>query len=96
VTTLYRDGETRASTSASCLSSSWGCDKCDGWTCNYGGAPNPDVVDYTLAALGRYEFGTGTGDYYFDGALRDVRLYARALPSAEIADIAGSWTPPTG
>jgi hypothetical protein len=64
------------------------------WTKDDGVAPNPSTVPYTRAALGRYESSNNNGLYYFDGALRDVRLYARALGGDEIAAIAGSWTPP--
>ncbi len=62
------------------------------WTKNDGAAPSPEAVTYKYASLGRYD-GSG-GKYYFDGAMRDVRLYARALSKAEIQDVAGSWYPP--
>ena len=58
-------------------------------------APNPGAVAYTRAALGRDEY-YSSGSDYFDGALRDVRLYARALPGAEVAVLAGdAGDPPT-
>ena len=57
------------------------------WTQDDGVAPNPSAVNYRCVALGRSNWASGTG-YYFDGALRDVRLYARALGGDEIAAIA--------
>jgi hypothetical protein len=91
---LYRDGETRASTSCAGSASSYGCEICDGWTCDAGIAPNPESIAYEYAALGRYETATSSG-IYFDGALRDVRLYPRALSVAEIEAIAADWAPPS-
>ena len=42
-------------------------------------------VNYTYAALGRCDVCSGgLGSNYFDGALRDVRMYAHALSKEEI------------
>ena len=63
----------------------------DGWSKSDNSvAPNPNAVTYRYAALGRDET---TGTNYFDGALRDVRLYARALPEDEVAVLAAAWDP---
>ena len=59
-----------------------------GWTKSDGVAPNPTAMAYTYAALGRDDLGTGAS--YFDGALRDVRLYARALGADEVATLAAT------
>ena len=57
----------------------------DGWTKSDGRPPNPSAVAYTQAALGRSDF---SSDCYFDGALRDVRLYTHALAADEVAALA--------
>jgi len=68
---LYRDGATQ-----------------DDWQWNAaatgGVAANPTAVNYTYSALGRDD---SNSDNYFDGALRDARLYDRALSAAEIQHI---------
>jgi hypothetical protein len=56
------------------------------WTKDDGVAANPSSIVYYYADLGS-QLGSG---YFFTGALRDVRLYARALPGAELAAIAGT------
>ena len=49
------------------------------------GRAQSSSITYAKAAFGRDE---GQNLYYFTGALRDVRLYARALPGAELAALA--------
>jgi len=70
---LYRDGATQ-----------------DDWQWNAPAtgvvAVNPNSVNYTFAALGRDEEWHGSYNY-LDGALRDARLYDRALSAAEIKHI---------
>ena len=84
--TLWRQGVTRESTNANNCSN--GMEDCDGWTARNatGVAPNPSSITYALAAFGRDD--EGYNSYYFTGALRDVRLYARALLGAELAALA--------
>ena len=72
VFTLFRDGVTR-----------------DGWGTGGGAAVNPNRVEYKCASLGRSSACRGGSGYgYFDGALRDVRLYSRALVAGEVAALA--------
>ena len=48
-----------------------------GWTtADIGGAPNPAIVTYQNAAVGKGQKNTCC---HFDGALRDVRFYTRAI-----------------
>jgi hypothetical protein len=62
---------------------------------------NPAAITYKYAALGRHD---NDNNKYFTGALRGVRLYARALPGEELAAIhtptaaptASPTTPPIG
>jgi hypothetical protein len=94
--TLWRDGETRTSTICNIDG------ECNGWTNNDNPenvSVEPDNVVYMDSFMG---VTTAHGDPqppsflfvpmikkgYFAGALRDVRLYARALPGAELAAIA--------
>ena len=71
---LYRDGATQDATQ-------WNAAATGGVTAN------PNSVNYTFAALGRDDAGTEGSDNYLDGALRDARLYDRALSAAEIKHI---------
>ena len=57
-----------------------------GWQTSDGIAANPERVTYTRAALGRYEQAADEL-YYADVALRDVRLYNRALSAGEVVQI---------
>jgi len=58
-----------------------------GWKTTLPIAANPTSVVYTYAALGRNDWGSKE---YFDGALRDARLYDRALSAEQIADLVDS------
>ena len=49
-------------------------------------APNPNSATYPNAALGRNDYGSN----YFKGALRDVRLYDRALSESEVRGLS-AW-----
>ena len=56
---------------------------------------NENSVTYTRAALGRYE-GPGVpaaGGYFFDGELRDARLYDRQLTNEQITEIYDAGKP---
>ena len=55
-------------------------------------APNPNATTYTYAYLGQSWNNKGF-DAFFDGALRDVRLYARALAAAEVGALANPVSP---
>ena len=73
VMTLWRDGITRDDGS---------------WTMTDGGAANLNNIVYSNAYLGspRRRRRRGSSNF-FTGALRDVRLYARNLPGAELMDL---------
>ena len=84
---LFRDGATIVTDpSASPM---------NGWTRDDGIAPSANEITYKYVALGRSAL---TADSFFDGALRDVRLWDRALSPAEIKHLydAGMGTSSSG
>jgi uncharacterized protein (DUF983 family) len=64
------------------------------WTHSGGVAANPSSVVYTYASMGGiYRGGYEGGTSPLHGVLRDVRLYARVVPGAELATIATGVLP---
>ena len=78
---LYRDGATRdgwklgSNTNAGCCS---GC-------CSSNGIAAPEMNPVKFGSLGRRDY---TASRYFDGTLRDVRIYHRAISAEEVRTLA--------